>query len=207
MTLTEFSRDVVPIIQTILTSVGLGSLVLVWWQIKQATLWNRFNQNTVITSKPSTESEAKTVAAFKAHGIDFDDVRYNHKLSESEAQSLLDDKNATNAIKLYLNEFEEMCAAIRVGAVDPDFAYALKYLQVTRLYRNLVSYIDAVRKKFNDTDIYVEFQKVAELWEDRLKTENKTQEALEYKLDEQRKRDEKKRQDILKKRGKLQKKV
>jgi hypothetical protein len=41
MTLSEFSRDWVPVLQLVLTAVGLASLFLVWYQIRQTSRWNR----------------------------------------------------------------------------------------------------------------------------------------------------------------------
>lgn len=44
MSLQEFTRDIIPILQLIVSAFGLASLFLLWWQLRQTNLWNKLKE-------------------------------------------------------------------------------------------------------------------------------------------------------------------
>ncbi|WP_207204501.1 hypothetical protein [Nitrosomonas eutropha] len=58
MSLQEFSRDMVPLLQLVISLIGTAGLYLVWMQIRQTNIWNRANsQHTLLASLPDQNHE------------------------------------------------------------------------------------------------------------------------------------------------------
>ncbi|RJQ78543.1 MAG: DUF4760 domain-containing protein [Desulfobacteraceae bacterium] len=85
-------------------------------------------------------------------------------LSEEEAMLIHSDNSAFIATTAYLNNIENICAAVEIGSVDEDCAYAVHANGVLRSYYKFKTFIDYLRKKLSDDEIYIEIEKVACKW-------------------------------------------
>lgn len=174
MTLTEFSRDVIPIIAAIFSGVSLVSLLLLWQQIKQATdnsrqalVWNRNNaHHTFFANTPNPERERKLAEEMKRIQLDPDSPLTNDLVTKVK-----EDAFVALALRQYLNEFEELCAAVNAGTVDEDLAFCLDSSKTVRVYSCYALFIHELRNLRDDGTIYLELEKVATRWESRTRAE------------------------------------
>ncbi|HYC72060.1 MAG TPA: DUF4760 domain-containing protein [Opitutaceae bacterium] len=194
MTLHEFSRDIVPIIATVISALslillllGLRSLQLLEKQIevaarsaRESMIWNRNNAHHVFFSNtPNPEKDKALVREMKRLNLDPDGPITNEHL-----EVIKGDVEFILAMRHYLNELEELCAAVNAGTVDEELAYALDSSIVTRRFFQYEKYIDYMREKRADKTLYVELQHVATKWaershRERVATENKLQQLEE----------------------------
>src|SRR6185503_17186512 len=122
MKVLEFRRDIVPIAQACISLVGLASLFLVWWQLRQTTLWNKLNSPYSFgNTQLSEQLEVQLNERAKAIGID---AKRDSPLLDHEVTKIFGDDGAFFAAKAFLNDFESLGAAISVGCADTDLAYA-----------------------------------------------------------------------------------
>jgi len=109
--------------QLILGMFGLASLLLLWWQVRQTNLWNKLNSPQNFAAAASVETERRVDSSLKRLGIDPGNL--NRSITQDELRRIKEDDEAYFAIKAYLNEFENLGAAISIGAADLDLAYAV----------------------------------------------------------------------------------
>lgn len=164
MTLTDFSRDVVPILQFVVTTVGLISLWLLWWQIRESQIWNKLNTQHSITN-PDTISrlDRQVCDALKKIGIAPTDL--NRNLTDDEVNKVFANDDAYFAAKALLADLENMSAALSIGVADPDYSYAVHSSRLLRAYKIFKPFIEQLRHRHNDSEIFIEFQKTAMAWQ------------------------------------------
>lgn len=162
MNLIVFNSDIVQILQLIVSILGLMSLYLVWYQIRQAIRWNRVtNHQMLLGYLPGEELERAVLGILTKYSA-VRDTEISHQIAEK----LYLDVDAFVAIKSYLNKYEHFCAAINAGAVDEEHAYALhsgRVVMVHDVYRN---FIDVVRVKRGPMT-YIEIERIAVRWRAR----------------------------------------
>ena len=121
MTLAEFATNVVPVINMVIAGLGLLSLLGLFWQIRETRLWNKINtQHNLVDNLPTQDLERQVYVALAKFQIPRDGT-----ISEAAATALYDDIESFLAVKTFLNKFEVMCAAINLGSIDADYAYAV----------------------------------------------------------------------------------
>jgi len=81
-------------------------------------------------------------------------------------------------VKYWLNEFEELCAAVNVGTVDGEFAFALESERVVRTFRLFENLIMYTRDTLAIPEVFVELETTALKWE-REKIEQEGKRELE----------------------------
>jgi hypothetical protein len=163
MTLQEFSRDVVPIIQLIVTTAGLASLFLLWWQVRQTTMWNKLNSPaSYANTSLLLQLEHSLVNSLNAIRIDVRSL--TRELTSPEVEAIINDDNAYFAAKSYLTDLENLGAAVSIGAIDHDLAYAVHSSRLLRSYSIFSTFITRLREKFGDHEIYIEMEKTALKW-------------------------------------------
>ena len=181
MTLTDFTRDYVPILQLIVLTFGLISLALLWWQIRRTTKWNKLQaHHDFFRDKPSANAEKQMLEVLDRLQID----RYV-PLTAEQAEQLFDDTDASFAVKCWLNEFEDLCAAINAGTVDRDYAYALETQRVVRNYRLFEQLILRIRKILDTPGFFIELETVALQWERKQLDQKGERTALVVQLQSQ----------------------
>ncbi len=171
-----FSRDYIPILQLLVTTTGLVSLVLLWRQTRESANWNKRNTilNKVQThlenfseSASNPQYERAAHEALKTIGVSME-----KELSQEAVNKILLNDSALFAIRHYLNDYEEFCAAVRVGTVDSDFSFALNSFLVTKCYKVFRPFIIAWRSAQGDEDIWIELERLATDWGDRTNHDN-----------------------------------
>jgi hypothetical protein len=162
MSLQDFTRIWVPIIQAGIGLLGLCSLGLVAWQIRRTNYWNRlnFSNNYTASSSSGMELERKVLVATKHLGID---LNSNIPLTETDVDKLWENESedAYYAIREYLSTLEKLCVGIRIGAADLELAYAVHHLQIISAQRLFETFIQRMRKGQGSNEIYVELETVA----------------------------------------------
>ncbi|MGL1932196.1 MAG: DUF4760 domain-containing protein [Desulfotalea sp.] len=171
MTLNTFSSDVVPIIQMLLTTLGLISLFLLWGQIRQANIWNKLKSEHNFIQAQQVETSIELVKEGKKIGLDL--KGRSKPLTKSEVIQISKADLVYFALSKKLNELENICAAVRIGAADPDLAYATHSSIITMSYKTYVPFIEYLRQRDDDEEIYIELEKTALEWRERyLQTKN-----------------------------------
>ena len=161
MTIQEFSRDIVPILQLIVMVIGLLSLFLLWWQSLQTNQWNKLNSPHNFIDVPLLSKLTQNYNdAFNKLGIN---PRKN-EFTEGETNKIYSDNDAFHAVSAFLNNLENVCAAVSIGCVDEDCAYAVHASGVIRSYYKFSSFINKLRKDFENDEICVELEKIACKW-------------------------------------------
>lgn len=164
MTLQEFSRDVVPIVQVVISFLGLLSLLLVAWQIHESRLWNRIaTQGTLTNVERIISLERKLFDSLKAVGIDANGLRRG--LTDAEIDSIYNNDDASFAVKSYLVDLEVFCAAVTIGSVDNDYARDVHGDRVGVAWLIFAPLIDRSRDQNHDPTFYIELEKTAVRWE------------------------------------------
>lgn len=165
MNLQEFSRDVVPILQVVISFLGLLSLLLVAWQIRETRLWNRITTQGTLTNVERIMSlERKLFDSLRAVGIDANGLR--RPLTDAEIDNIYKSDDASFAVKSYLVDLEVFCAAVTVGSVDNDFARDVHGDRVGVAWLIFGPLIARSREQNHDHAFYIELEKTAVRWEE-----------------------------------------
>jgi len=182
MTLHEFSNDVVPVIQLIISIVGVTSIVLAWYQFRLSHKWNKLNaQHKMLANWPALELETSVWEIYQRIKCQ------NGNIPIMTAKNMCEDNTKELVeIKTFLNKFEHICAAINVRSFDEDYAFSVHSARITNVYTRFSGFIQGAREFFNDSEIYIEIEKTAVKWMIK-KEENETQykkeaEALNKKV-------------------------
>ena len=171
MSLQDFVRDWVPIMSLIVGALGLLSLGLVWYQLKLSTKWNKLQGQSNFLNRSLDEQEARLQAALMPLGIDF--YAQIDKLTAPQAKAIRGNDEAYLQTKTYLNALEDIGAAVRIGFVDVDFAYALEGSRLMKAWRIFEPLALDLREYHSAPGIYIEMENVALAWGDRRAAERK----------------------------------
>jgi|SRR6266850_1785046 len=161
MSLQDFTHTWVPVIQAAIGLLGLCSLGLVVWQIRRTNYWNRLNfLNNFTASSRDIEMERKLLVATKSIDID---LNSNIPLTEADVDNIWNSNSeeAFYAIKEYLSGMENLCVLIRIGAADPDIAYAVHSVRIISAHRLLEAFIKRMRVAQQADTVYIELEMVA----------------------------------------------
>ncbi|MDP3720324.1 MAG: DUF4760 domain-containing protein [Acidobacteriota bacterium] len=169
MTLQEFSRDVAPVLSVVVGFMGLASIGLLWHQMKLGTRWNKLQGQANFLNRSIDELEGNLQQALKPVAIEF--FHRREPLTPDDVKRLLADENAYLQVKSYLNTFEDIGAAVRIGFVDGDFAYALEGPRLVKAWKIFTPLALHLRDYYSNESIFVELENVAVTWEDRAELE------------------------------------
>jgi hypothetical protein len=179
MTLEVFSRDIVPILQLTVMILGLAAVILLWWQIWQTRLWNKLaSPHNFLDTERAARLETALFKVLRRLNID-----PNSELDNSQVQAVLMDDEAQITLKAYLNDIENICAAVRIGSVDSDCAYAVHSCRVIEIHKRYRLFIKAIQDFYDDPEVYIETQKVAADWERRSLQDREDQQQRLKKLE------------------------
>lgn len=163
MTLSEFNRDWVSLLQLIVTAVGLGSLVLLWWQIRKTSNWNRLtSQYNFLNNAISVELSKNLYKAARRLNINLKGRL--EPLTNEEVKALISDDESYVNIFAYLNEFENICGAVRAGVADFDVAYGIHSARVIIEFNVYKPFIETIRERDEDDEIWIEFECIYRNW-------------------------------------------
>ncbi|WP_299871700.1 DUF4760 domain-containing protein [uncultured Cocleimonas sp.] len=175
MTLQEFSKDIVPILQLLVSFVGVVGLVLLWYQIRLTHQWNKANsQHALLSNLPDEDHEKRFWKI-----IEDLDVEENGALTKESADKIYSNSDHWVCVKQFLNKFEQLCAAVNAQTIDDNYAYSVHSARITDTYHKFKNYIIYSREKAEDDEIYIELEVVASRWHERYLN---TKEHREQKL-------------------------
>lgn len=168
-------------------SLGLISLLLIFWQIYSARKWNKLHFTYTFFPDPFQLEE---VESFLDHVIRF--WKIDEPLSEIEVKAIMtpddltgdevkkigenidEEVNGENVLrllneagrklKLYMNQIETYCAAIRAGVIDSESAKMVYGYKFMRTYQRAKPWIDKFRLKKNEPSLYIEIENVLKMW-------------------------------------------
>ena len=177
----EFNSTYLPLVDFGLKVIGLTSLIFIWYQIRQARLWNKLKSEfNFLNLSKDAEFELAVQNAFKALAIPI--VGRSTALDAAEVTKVFADENARHAIKTFLNYFENMCAAINVGHADEDLAFAVHSAEVLRTYMLFQPVIAEIRAVYKDDELFVELEKTCLRWKAIEETKRKEQQQAVQRL-------------------------
>jgi hypothetical protein len=165
VTLQDFSRDMVPIIAIGIGGLGLVSLVLLWRQMRSTNQWNKLQTQNGFINQDLDDLSRKLQESLKLHGIIYQKQR--DALPDNLCQAIRDDDRAFFDVKTYLNTFENIAAAVRIGFVDSDFAYAIECGRLCAANRIFLPLIKQLRDYHDAPEICIELENVRAVWEAR----------------------------------------
>src|SRR5271163_794333 len=98
---TAQTNNIVPILQLVVSAVGLISLFLIWYQIKLATQWNKFKAHfDLLSYLPDEHLELSALKALEAVGC-----KRDSPVSRDAANQLYEDTTAFVTLKTFLNKY------------------------------------------------------------------------------------------------------
>jgi hypothetical protein len=175
MTISEFSRDLVPIIDLAVTTIALSSLLLLWFQIRQTTRWNRLlSSHNFLNDTVFLEVHRALLAAGELIGVSL--CGRNKPLTDEEVGKILSSNDAYVAVVAFLNEFENICGAVHAGVADTKVSYGIHSGRVIREYPVYEPFMEAIRKREGDEEDWIVFKKVYVDWKARRDVELKRRE-------------------------------
>lgn len=182
-------------LQPIATSVAaiaavflLLQILLLKRQIQLSTKWNKLSITfTCFSIDRFVERERRADDALNSINIDI--LHRDTPLDNNEIKLIWENRKVFRQIKDYLNLIEEFAAAVLVGALDPDCAYAILNHRINTVATVYQPFIDYAREKLENNKIYIEFEKLSTKWKERhLKEIDADKLALERLKEQQRQR-------------------
>lgn len=159
MNLKNFNETILPIIELIISIIGLSGIFLLWWQIRETTKWNKIKSNHLVTTKDEDEAESELFLNAKNIGIN---LKLRKKpLTKKEVNSIINDDNTYFSIAKLLMYVENNCFAINTGIVDFKLAYQAYSPRIIWIYKVFHPYIKEIKNKYKDDLIYCELEKCA----------------------------------------------
>jgi hypothetical protein len=165
MTLQDFSRDIIPIIQACIAFVGLGMLGVVWWQVRQAANWNKLKAAQAFIHHTTNVYESDVINTAAKHNLQL--KARTTPLTEDEVNLIWDKTDLYLAVLTILNDTESTCAAINAGIVDWELAFSVHSARFTQAFGLYQPFIKRIRRHHDDPSIYIEFEKTV----NRIKTQ------------------------------------
>jgi hypothetical protein len=163
LTLSEFNRDYLPIIQLGISILGLTSLVMVFIQIGLTRKWNKISSfYTLYDYNKSTQLEKSMHNSLDKINVDIKAVK--DTLSAEIVEKIYTTDDIYFEVKTFLDDLEYFCTAIQVGAIDNSLAYSIHSPRVTISYEIFKDFITKMRKLKNDDEIYYELEKTTLEW-------------------------------------------
>ena len=152
------------VVVQITTVLGLGVVIFQIWQTNR---WNRRVSNfNFINTEISAGLEQKARKAIEAAGIVFQyEPRWS--LNKDEAGLLILDHDTAFAINHFLNDYENLCLAFQANILDKDMFARAHAGRLIFWHRILRSYIDEARVRYGDPDIWIDFVRTAERFQER----------------------------------------
>lgn len=177
MSLQTFNRDIVPLLQLILSFIGAASLYLLWWQIKQTSQWNKLQAQSAFHSDAHSHFKALLRCGRKV-GVDL--KARTTPLTREELQKLWDDDDSYEALVEFINSLEALSAKVRMGIIDRDAAFSSHGILIMNSFKVYGLAVETFRQKYHE-DALLEWQKLSEEWndlDDRTQQERKIDEKL-----------------------------
>lgn len=160
MSLVEFNTTIAPIINLLFSGTAIVSLILLFYQIRQTNKWNRLHSKyNFIDTQHSSDLEKNMREATQ-----FVDVkltgRHFESLKEEEIEKLRSNHDVTFAINRFLNDMQNLCAALNYGILEKKVFEAIHSGRVLWWYIILLPYIEKCKIWYNDPKLWQDFVSV-----------------------------------------------
>lgn len=161
MDLTKFNSTYVPIIDLLISAIGLGAIGVAIYQFRKTVQWNRLQSpfNFVDTADGANlqASLYEALAAKQAYAF----PERCAPLSPAAVVALSSDRNAVHAINTFLNHLQNQCTAYHYGLVDRDVFICVHAGRLCWWYTVLAPYIHARRTSYQNPRIWNELEATA----------------------------------------------
>ena len=143
------------VINNVLVAAGLVSVVLLVWQLRSTSAWNRVLSYHQFFGELPSDSKIEDLSACLQR-LNIAEPIAGRRLSASDARKIWDDdggdstagaarKSANRITREYLNDFEQFCGAIRAGIVNENYARELQGTRTINAYFAFAEFIKLTR--------------------------------------------------------------
>jgi len=135
-------EDRIKLAEMLFLALGLGTATVVRAQMRQTATWNRLlSYHQFFDDIPAPHKVRALQEVLMRLGISREVTRAA-ALTEAEVRKFLEDKpsdsnkglTARRVLQAYLNDFEELCAAVNAGVVEEEYARAIEGARVINTY-------------------------------------------------------------------------
>jgi hypothetical protein len=158
------------IMKVVIQGLGLISLIFVFVQLRFSNKWKRLEFS--IDGKWDTKINEKTntINDLLPNGL-FD---YSKRtISNVEFETLINDDKILDAIRDYLNYYEEIACLIENNALDKNYSYSNFSSNLIRIFEYFEKVINEIRKRDNDPYEYLGIRKLYIEWKKKSLGEKK----------------------------------
>lgn len=164
MAFDEFIINYASIIQTLFSGLGLLTVILLWFQIKQTNKWNRLKAEQTFYSYYSRELTTNLSKELEKLGIHMR-LRIT-PLTTEEINTVFEDKegNAYYALIDFLNDMEVTAMSILAGKVDEVVAYEthnVRLNQALKLYSNAII---KIKETYDGSNVFSDMYILQKRW-------------------------------------------
>lgn len=157
MNIEMFNENIAPVINLVFSGINAFAIVFLFWQIRLTVKWNKLQSkyNFIDTSESAALEKAMHVALAKL-GIPLFN-RSARTLSDEEIKRIFGDASATVCVNHFINDLQNLCAALKHGIIDGAVFQAVHAGRVRWWHELLQNYVDSQRKGLNDSTIWKNF--------------------------------------------------
>jgi hypothetical protein len=164
---------------TALAAIGvLVQILIAWKQIKSSEKWSKINATfSYFSSDRFIERERKAAESLRHIGTNL----YNPDgpLKTEQVDLIFKRTDVYAEIKDYLNLLESFSTAINTDALDEDCAYSSGASTVLRDFYVFQPLIKLWREKRDDSELYIDLEKLALRWKKKFEDERAKRKAQE----------------------------
>jgi hypothetical protein len=144
------------LLQTIVGFLGLISIILLFWEIRSNSKWNKIQFSINRLDKTILSENIKEIKKF---GINMDEK----KLSEKDYKIITDEQNVKCLynIQAILNMFEDFSILYNMNVLNNHFAYQAYSENAIFYYTKFKRIIEYCREQYSDSEYYIHFEKCA----------------------------------------------
>lgn len=167
-------------------SLAKDQLTLAREQLRLGVNWNKLSA-TFTFFNIETFTDRERVAAEKLSQLNVELYHQKGPLTPNVVESVLKDADYFREVKSFINFLEDYAAAVHTGVMDSEVSYQLMADLVTRYYEIFKPVIEARRDEIGNRRLWIEFEKLALVWEPRRVEE---EQRLIKQIEEARQRNE-----------------
>jgi hypothetical protein len=147
-------------ISLFISLIALASPYFAWRALKQARQWEKVKSTPAfVDAKRADELIAQVDAQLLRLNVGLGTA-----LNDADVGVVRADDIARRAVDRLLAHFDRLAAAVRVGAIDNDFAYQLCVYDVLALREQYSAYIRAARLQAHDPEFMAELSRLSTAW-------------------------------------------
>jgi len=157
------ASEVLTLGQLVVLALGLGSVVLLWIQVRNESQWRKLLSYHQYFSHCPAAAIRSDMLAVMADLHQEDHLNgAGTRLDDEGVTAILSDLVARQKVVVYLDGFEQLSGAVNAGIVDGGYAYDQDAARLLRIYTIFAPLIAKVR--LDSPKAYDQFECLAELW-------------------------------------------